>query len=62
MKNSKRNNVLQPTQPFRGGNNQQLVNYYRRKVSNSNGYLLADDHASSHGSQDKRINLAIFSK
>jgi len=62
MKDSKRNNVLQPTQPFRGGTNQELVNYYRRKVSNSNGYLLPDDHASSHGTKDRRINLAIFSK
>jgi hypothetical protein len=53
-------NVLQPTQPYTDGTHNELVNYYRGKVSNGNAYLLPDDHASSHGTVDKRINLSIY--
>lgn len=53
-------NVLESTQPFTGGTNQELVNYYRKVVSNGNSYILPDDHASSHGTKDKRINLTIY--
>jgi hypothetical protein len=59
-KDSKGNNVLQPTQPFTGGTLQGLVNYYRSKVSKGNAYLLPDDHASSHGTKDKNILLDIY--
>ena len=59
-KDSGGNNVLEATQPYTGGTNDELVNYYRGKVSNGNGYLLPDDHASSHGTKDKRMNLAIY--
>lgn len=52
--------VLEPTQPFTGGTNQDLVNYYRTVVSKGNSYILPDDHASSHGTKNKRINLIIY--
>jgi hypothetical protein len=59
-KDSKGHNVLKPTQPFTGGTNNQLVKYYRGKVSNGNAYLVPDDNASSHGTKDKTINLDIY--
>lgn len=52
--------VLQPTQPYSGGTNTALVEYYRKKVSTGNAYILPDDHASSHGTKDKTMNLDIY--
>ncbi|CAF4091820.1 unnamed protein product [Rotaria sordida] len=40
--------VLQPTEPFTGGRNDDLVAYYREKVSQGNAYIIPDDYASSH--------------
>ena len=54
------NNVLQPTQPYSDGTNDELVNYYRRKVPTGAAYVLPDDNASSHGTTDKTMNLAIY--
>ena len=53
-------NVLQATQPYTGGTNYDLVAYYRGEVSTGNAYILPDDHASTHGTKDKFINLAIY--
>ena len=60
MRDSKGNNVLQPTQPFTGGTFNVLVSYYRSKVSTGTAYILPDDHASSHGTKDKTILLDIY--
>ncbi|CAF2504888.1 unnamed protein product [Rotaria sp. Silwood2] len=59
-KDSKGNNVLAPTEPYTGGRNEELVAYYRRRVTNGNAYLIPDDHASSHGTQDIHINLELY--
>ena len=59
-RDSQRNDVLQPTQPFTGGTLDGLVNYYRSKVSSGNAYILPDDHASSHGTKDKTMFLDIY--
>ena len=53
-------NVLQPTQPYSGGTNYDLVKYYREKVPTDDGYILHDDHASSYGANNHAINLAIY--
>jgi hypothetical protein len=59
-KDSGGNSVLQPTQPYTGGTNNELVNYYRKQISNKDGYLLPNDHGSAHGTKSKKINLDIY--
>ncbi|CAF3612941.1 unnamed protein product [Rotaria sp. Silwood1] len=60
IKDSYGNDVLVPTEPYTGGRNDELIAYYRRKVTKGNGYLIPDDHASSHGTHDANINLEIY--
>ena len=60
VKDSNGYDVLEPTEPYTGGRNHDLVSYYRRKVSKGNGYIVPDDHASSLGTTDKQINLDIY--
>ncbi|CAF1100135.1 unnamed protein product [Rotaria sordida] len=60
VKDSNGYDVLQPTEPFTGGRNDELVAYYRGKVSQGNAYIIPDDHASSHGTTGKRMNLEIY--
>ncbi|CAF3813101.1 unnamed protein product [Rotaria sp. Silwood1] len=60
VKDSKGYDVLQPTEPYTGGRNDELVAYYRENVSKGNAYLIPDDHSSSHGTTDKKINLEIY--
>ncbi|CAF3319507.1 unnamed protein product [Rotaria sp. Silwood2] len=60
VKDSKGYDVLQPTEPYTGGQNQELVAYYRQSVSQGNAYIIPDDHASSHGTTAKQINLEIY--
>ncbi|CAF3066339.1 unnamed protein product, partial [Rotaria sp. Silwood2] len=60
VKDSNGYDVLQPTEPFTGGRNDELVAYYRGQVSQGNAYIIPDDHASSHGTTDKRMNLEIY--
>lgn len=60
VKDSNGYDVLQPTEPFTGGRNHELVAYYRSEVTQGNAYIIPDDHASSHGTTDKRINLDIY--
>jgi hypothetical protein len=54
------NYVLQPTQPYSGGTNMELVNYYRGKIATGDGYVLPDDNSSTHGTTNKIINLDIY--
>jgi hypothetical protein len=60
VKDSKGYDVLQPTEPYTGGRNHELVAYYRKSMSKGNAYIIPDDHASSHGTKDKQINLEIY--
>ncbi|CAF1034144.1 unnamed protein product [Rotaria sordida] len=53
VKDSNGYDVLQLTEPFTGGRNDELVAYYREKVSQGNAYIIPDNHASSHGTTDK---------
>ncbi|CAF3949317.1 unnamed protein product [Rotaria sp. Silwood1] len=60
VKDSNGYDVLQPTEPFTGGRNNELVAYYRGQVSEGNAYIIPDDNASSHGTTSKRMNLEIY--
>jgi hypothetical protein len=53
-KDSRGYDVLQPMQPYTGGANDALVKYYRTVVPEGEDYILPDDHASSHGTNDKK--------
>ncbi len=59
-KDAGNNDVLQPTQPYSGGTNDELVKYYREKVPTGDAFILPDDFASAHGTKDKTINLDIY--
>ncbi|CAF4199774.1 unnamed protein product [Rotaria sordida] len=48
VKDSNGYDVLQPTEPFTGGRNDELDAYYREKVAQGNAYIIPDDYASSH--------------
>lgn len=52
--------VLQPTQPYTGGTNYDLVQYYREKVSTGNAYILSDDHSIHIGIYWKRFLLGLI--
>ncbi|CAF4640284.1 unnamed protein product, partial [Rotaria sp. Silwood2] len=60
IKDSQGNDVVAPTEPYTGERNDELVAYYRRKVTEGNGYLIPDDHGSSHGTGDTHINLEVY--
>ncbi|CAF1450061.1 unnamed protein product [Adineta ricciae] len=59
--NSQGNYVLDATEPYTGGQNTDLISYYRSRVPIGQGYIVPDDHSSSHGTQDTHINLEIYS-
>ena len=57
IKDYQGNDVLDATEPYTGGQNADLIAYYRSRVSEGQGYIIPDDHPSSHGTQDTHINL-----
>jgi hypothetical protein len=60
IKDSQGNDVLDATEPYTGGQNGELIAYYRTKVPEGQGYIVPDDHPSSHGTQDIHINLEAY--
>ncbi|CAF4445422.1 unnamed protein product [Rotaria magnacalcarata] len=54
VKDSQGYNVIQPIESYTGGRNLELVAYYHENISKGNAYIIPDDHASSHGTQDKQ--------
>ncbi|CAF1303862.1 unnamed protein product [Adineta ricciae] len=61
LKDSQGNHVLDATEPYTGGQNMDLISYYRSRVPIGQGYIVPDDHSSSHGTQDTHIKLEIYS-
>jgi hypothetical protein len=57
IKDSQGNDVLDATEPYTGGQNGELIAYYRTRVPERQGYLVPDDHPSSHGTKDTHMNL-----
>jgi hypothetical protein len=60
IKDSQGNDVLDATEPYTGGQNGDLIAYYRTRVPQGYGYIVPDDHASSHGTNSTRINLEAY--
>ncbi|CAF1391393.1 unnamed protein product [Adineta steineri] len=60
IKDSQGNDVLDATEPYTGGQNGDLIAYYRTRIPEGQGYVVPDDHASSHGTQDTHINLEVY--
>ncbi len=60
IKDSQGNDVLDATEPYIGGRNTDLIAYYRTKVPEGQGYIIRDDHSSSHGTKDTHINLEVY--
>ncbi|CAF5228139.1 unnamed protein product, partial [Rotaria magnacalcarata] len=54
------NYVLDATEPYGGGQNGELIAYYRSRVPTGHGYIVPNDHASSHGTRRTDINLKIY--
>ena len=61
VKDSQGNDVLDATEPYKGGQNTDLDAYYRSRVPIGQGYIVPDDHPSSHVTQDTHINLKFYS-
>ncbi|CAF1589862.1 unnamed protein product, partial [Rotaria magnacalcarata] len=48
------------TEPYGGGQNGELIAYYRSRVPTGHGYIVPNDHASSYGTRRTDINLKIY--
>jgi hypothetical protein len=59
IKDSNGTDVLNATEPYTGGRNTDLIAYYRTKVPKGQGYIIPNDHPSSHGTPDTHINLEV---
>ncbi|UJR17008.1 hypothetical protein I4U23_003906 [Adineta vaga] len=59
-RNSRGIHVLDATEPYSGGQNHDLIAYYRSRVPKGDGYIVPNDHPSSHGTKNTHINLKIY--
>lgn len=57
---SNNNKVIGPTEPFTGGTNDNLVNFYRTKVQSGQEYIVHTDNLSTLGTPDDTLNIDIF--
>jgi hypothetical protein len=60
IKDSQGNDVLEATESYTGEQNTDLIAYYRTKVPDGRGYIIPNDHSSTHGTQDTHINLIAY--
>ena len=54
------NYFLDATEPYSGGQNGELIAYYRSRVPTGHDYIILNDHAGSHGTRSMHINLTIY--
>ncbi|CAF0939253.1 unnamed protein product, partial [Didymodactylos carnosus] len=52
--------ILDATEPYTGGKNNALIQYYRSKVQEGQGYIEHTDDKSAHGTTSKQLKLDVY--